>query len=518
MADTTIPQSGATTPTTPVIPEAQDLQINLAEAPKAEIQPSTWDLPPDTNIGFDLDLNLSDAPKDDNRLQVEDQENKEIIAPTTSENTIQQPIEKIPTPVITPEPIETTLPEIPATTPANIEPIVQEATIQPEVTAPIIQAEATTKEQPVSEEIPTPSTVIETISASSDTISPSPEDTIPASASLQEDMEMIDALEWHGSAGGLASEANTAKQQPVIETPKTFDLDAMFTNVTPAPITESSPIPTASPTPIPPPSFTLPTTTTQVPVQAMPQVNIPHKNAGVKVFLFALMFAGLWFLTFFILKTMYPIEFANIFNGQTSMHASEIATGTETIPPEITGADSIVPEITGADITGTEQISGTMDIWTGTHESAGTGQDPFWPLQDLGTTTTPEQPSQNDIAKLTDYATQGNNFLAQGKTMNNNTIIKYGLFISKKATTFLEDIANGKQIDNLTWYFAQFDQYLVELTSLVQQPTTPEPTPITPTTPTFWDPTTNNDTTPPQTSITPTPPPPPQPNTWLTAE
>jgi len=71
-------------------------------------------------------------------------------------------------------------------------------------------------------------------------------------------------------------------------------------------------------------------------------------------------------------------------------------------------------------------------------------------LQDLGTTTTPEQPSQNDIAKLTDYATQGNNFLAQGKTMNNNTIIKYGLFISKKATTFLEDIANGKQIDNLT--------------------------------------------------------------------
>jgi hypothetical protein len=34
--------------------------------------------------------------------------------------------------------------------------------------------------------------------------------------------------------------------------------------------------------------------------------------------------------------------------------------------------------------------------------------------------------------------------------MNNNTIIKYGLFISKKATTFLEDIANGKQIDNLT--------------------------------------------------------------------
>jgi hypothetical protein len=83
-------------------------------------------------------------------------------------------------------------------------------------------------------------------------------------------------------------------QQPTIETPKTFDLDAMFINVTPPKATESAPIPTASPTPIPPPSFTLPTTTTQVPVQAIPQVTIPHKkNTGVKVFLFAIMFVGL---------------------------------------------------------------------------------------------------------------------------------------------------------------------------------------------------------------------------------
>jgi hypothetical protein len=59
---------------------------------------------------------------------------------------------------------------------------------------------------------------------------------------------------------------------------------------------------------------------------------------------------------------MYPIEFENIFNGQTSMHASEIITGTETPPPEITGADSVIPEITGADMIGAEATSGTLDI------------------------------------------------------------------------------------------------------------------------------------------------------------
>jgi len=50
---------------------------------------------------------------------------------------------------------------------------------------------------------------------------------------------------------------------------------------------------------------------------------------------------------------------------------------------------------------------------------------------------------------LTDYVTQGDYFLEQGKTMGNNTIIKYGLYITKKATTFLEKIANGEEINNL---------------------------------------------------------------------
>jgi hypothetical protein len=53
------------------------------------------------------------------------------------------------------------------------------------------------------------------------------------------------------------------------------------------------------------------------------------------------MFAALGFTTFFILKTMYPIEFGNMFGSQTQMHASEVATGSEIA----TGVET-APEVT----------------------------------------------------------------------------------------------------------------------------------------------------------------------------
>lgn len=64
--------------------------------------------------------------------------------------------------------------------------------------------------------------------------------------------------------------------------------------------------------------------------------------------------------------------------------------------------------------------------------------------------------------------------------MNNNTIIKYGLYISKKASSFLDKIANGEEINNLSGYFAQFDQYIAELNVLVGQTPNPDTTTTTP--------------------------------------
>ena len=114
---------------------------------------------------------------------------------------------------------------------------------------------------------------------------------------------------------------NPTIQQPVVETPQPV-----------APQTTIQSTPEQIATPIPQQAFTIPTTTTQVPVQAILQTSIPHKkNVGVKVFLFVIMFLGLGFTTFFILKTMYPVEFGDMFGNPTPMHASETTTGTETI-------------------------------------------------------------------------------------------------------------------------------------------------------------------------------------------
>jgi hypothetical protein len=47
-------------------------------------------------------------------------------------------------------------------------------------------------------------------------------------------------------------------------------------------------------------------------------------------------------------------------------------------------------------------------------------------------------------------------------------MIKYGLYISKKADWFIQSIANKEQIDNdkIAWYLAQFSGYLHQLTTL----------------------------------------------------
>lgn len=80
-----------------------------------------------------------------------------------------------------------------------------------------------------------------------------------------------------------------------------------------------------------------------------------------------------------------------------------------------------------------------------------TGTEMFGELNELETVTEEEVPTaETDISRLTNYASEGNKFVVKGKELNNTTIIKYGLYISKKSTAFLEKIANGEEINNLS--------------------------------------------------------------------
>jgi hypothetical protein len=456
MADTTTPATSVGN-TTPVVPSPNDLQINLEEnTQKIEKQPSTSEPLPSPDINLDLDLNLPEAPKNDDRLKTEDQKNREAEIPT-KENT---PAENIPT-------------EIPQ---AKIEdmfvPIPE--TITPEPMKESSATEQVTKQQQEIQENEISTTITEEI-----TSDPHKE--------LADDMKIIDELNMHESAGGLSPEAKgEVTPKPIIETPKTFDLDAMLGTSTPttttAPIIENisnttkedikeipaeitktetlqPEIPSLQATGTTEvaimPTFTLPTTTATIPsaiigTTVQPDIALHNKTKGVKTLLFVLLFAALGFTTYFILKTMYPVEFENMFGGETQIHASEEVTGDN----EMTGM-----ELTGTGLTGME--------FTGTSEEMSGIDNGFWELNDLETVVEEPIIPQDNISKLTDYASKWEELLAKGKTLGNNTVIKYGLYISKKSTDLLQKIANDEQIDNLSGYFAQFDQYIAQLETIL---------------------------------------------------
>lgn len=93
-------------------------------------------------------------------------------------------------------------------------------------------------------------------------------------------------------------------------------------------------------------------------------------------------------------------------------------------------------------------------------------------MNDLGIPSTTEPAGQTDISRLTEYATLGNKLIEQGKEIKNNKIIVFGSYMYNKSTEFLEQIANGKQINNLSGYFAKFDLYITTSKKLVEETST----------------------------------------------
>ncbi len=325
MADSTLPKNQGINQT---IPSTQDLQINLEEAPK--IEESTISKNKESELNLDLDINLPESSKNDDRLKEEDKKNNEII---------QQPVvaeKKIPTaPEAKIEDVFAPIPEL-EPTPTTQEQIIQKENIE----------EQSVKEAPTEPtEMNTPETKVST-TISEDIVSTE----VPTD--FNQDMKIIEELNMNENKGGLATEAKIDNHPAAEPIPKTFDLDAML-GTTPPPVTTSTspeipveqkpitemPIETKTveqiiekpvqTQPMTAPAFTIPTTTSEVPVQTIMQTSIPHsKNKGVKTLLFVVMFVALGFTTFFILKTMYPIEFSNIFGGSDiQMHASEDTLG-----------------------------------------------------------------------------------------------------------------------------------------------------------------------------------------------
>jgi len=292
----------------------------------------------------------------------------------------------------------------------------------------------------------------------------------------------------------LAEEAKIdTNPKPTIETPNTFDLDAMldtptstsnkqiqyvsdkknkeellFQNTTPSTreqkqeiqqttpnitteqITTENNLPkssdTHSQTSSVLPAFTIPPTTT---IEGSPPIHTqPHsvaKNTGVKTLLFVVLFVALGFTTYFILQTMYPVEFANMFNKNTI--------------EQIHFSDEIDEDILDEDIINEEnEHEDNIEAGEDAHESAPN----FGELNDLFPQEDTHEET-NVLSRLTDYVNEGKKYRDIGETLNNTTLRKYGQYVHKKALEFMEKIAKGEEIDTLQSNFAQFDTFIKQM-------------------------------------------------------
>lgn len=108
---------------------------------------------------------------------------------------------------------------------------------------------------------------------------------------------------------------------------------------TPTPIEQSIPAVIVTSIPATQTMITPPQISTPIPTPKPPEkkVFVPEKkNMLIKIVLFVLLFVALGSTTFFILKTMYPLEFDNILGGtQIQTTTGEDIPATETIATEI---------------------------------------------------------------------------------------------------------------------------------------------------------------------------------------
>lgn len=160
MADTTIPTPQDNT-------QAQDLQINLdlGEPTKKILQGGNAPKTETPELDLDLNLDFSDAPKDDDRLKTEDKANNEAATTPVIEPVITPIVE----PIVQEPIIEQLIPEIK-----------KQEVPEPIMSEPIIESK---HEEPI-EQIPEPSTMIESEAVP-----------IAATAELKNDMRIIEELE-----------------------------------------------------------------------------------------------------------------------------------------------------------------------------------------------------------------------------------------------------------------------------------------------------------------------------------
>lgn len=237
---------------------------------------------------------------------------------------------------------------------------------------------------------------------------------------------------------------------------------------------------------------------TTIPAQAVVMSEAPHKKSShtwLKIFLFIIILFVWWV---FMLSKMYPEEFGDVMSAiqwedTTVIEYSDNADSgvvleeTQNLDVELTWdieeVEELDPnslawqlewEVVSGDISNNlEYTWGNIDTdvildesW---HNADVTEEDEFnafeW-LEDVMETVTSE--NANLLAELRKYQAKWKEYDAWGRAIGNTTAMKYGLYISEKAESVINDIETNVKIDNtkVENYFAQFDIYIAKLDKL----------------------------------------------------
>ena len=194
--------------------------------------------------------------------------------------------------------------------------------------------------------------------------------------------------------------------------------------------------------------------TTPAPTSTETQVASVSKTKGIKAAMLVMGVIALGATGFFLFKTMYPIEYANM-SGST-----DTSTGTNVaiISGDFTsGNNETIPSDTLATTdTGMEVVD---------HGSAGNEDNSavFTDIADMPSSTTSD--AAGTISKLQGMSTQGKLLYDEGKQSNNTILMKFGGYVWKKAESLANSLESGETLDKqmIDNYLAQFQGYLTQL-------------------------------------------------------
>lgn len=168
----------------------------------------------------------------------------------------------------------------------------------------------------------------------------------------------------------------------------------------------------------------------------------------------------LWW--FFILKTMYPIQF----NSDSSQENTNIENPVEENPflqePQPIAEEPVVEEpVIEESVVEESVIEETQD-----HNTTNEDIDPFQELDNIQTKD--EIKKEETISLLQDYVNRWKEYLEIWNQTDNRDIIKYSTYIKVKWETYLKELETSETLD-IQWldtYIAQSSWYLIQLENL----------------------------------------------------